>query len=293
MSRRSDPGPTRWGYRLRRKWANPAVRGFVRGYLPLIVLGLVGWGVVSQDSVRLAAVARAEAAVEWLAARQEFAVEGLEITGATPSLAADIRRQVGDPTGSSSLSLDLAALRAEIEAMPAVARARLYFEPHGKLILSVDRREPVALWRDGDGRLTLIDGQGVVIRPVSARLLYPDLPLVLGTGAPGATAEALRLLDAAPGLGRQIRGVVRVGERRWDLVLATQGEDLTIMLPERDAVPALSGLMAVHRATGLFDRDLVAVDLRNTDRPVLRLSPRAAEGLIVRRAVNRLAGEDT
>jgi cell division protein FtsQ len=130
----------------------------------------------------------------------------------------------------------------------------------------------------------------VRVREAVARISYPDLPLLLGTGAPEAAAEGLRLLDAAPGLRPRLRALVRVGERRWDIVL---DGDMTVMLPAENPLGALRGVMALDESLGLLSRDLVAVDLRVRERPVLRIAPGAAEDMVLRRAVGMAVGEDT
>jgi len=284
------PGPSRWGYRLRRAWARPWVKGFVKGYLPAILLALAGLGVVSTDRLRLAVAETAGALAERLAARPEFAVADVAVAGATPALGREIAALTQGLAGRSSLALDLAALRSEIEALAAVARAAVVFDPGGTLRITIERRDPVALWRNGAGALHLIDRQGVVIRPVSSRFAWPDMPLLLGAGAEDRVGEALAILAAAPDLVDRLRGLARVGERRWDIVL---DRGLVIMLPEDRPLAALSGALALDEVQGLFERDLAAIDLRVQARPVLRVAPAAAEEMVLRRIVGLVEGEDT
>jgi cell division protein FtsQ len=111
----------------------------------------------------------------------------------------------------------------------------------------------------------------------------PDLPIIAGEGADEAVPEALELIAAAGPLAARLRGLVRMGERRWDVVL---DRDQRILLPEGDAVRALERVIALDKAEQLLNRDVLAVDLRNAARPVLRLAPpalvklREAQGLI-------------
>ncbi|KGB80461.1 hypothetical protein JT55_18935 [Rhodovulum sp. NI22] len=67
-----------------------------------------------------------------------------------------------------------------------------------------------------------------------------------------------------------------MGERRWDVVL---DRDQRILLPERGAVEALERVIALDQAEDMLERDLMAVDMRNADRPTLRMSPEAVEEL--------------
>jgi cell division protein FtsQ len=107
-----------------------------------------------------------------------------------------------------------------------------------------------------------------------ARLERPDLPLLVGRGAGAAVPEALALIGAAGPIAERIRGLVRVGERRWDLVVEP---DIRLMLPEVEPVAALEQIVALHQAQALLDRDIAAVDLRNPARATLRLNRPAAE----------------
>jgi len=84
-----------------------------------------------------------------------------------------------------------------------------------------------------------------------------------------------------------VRGLVRVGERRWDVVL-DRGQ--TIMLPEAGAVTALRQVIALHDTQDVLNRDVIIVDMRDVARPVLRLSDTAIAEL--RRLRTLVRGED-
>jgi cell division protein FtsQ len=83
---------------------------------------------------------------------------------------------------------------------------------------------------------------------------------------------------------------LRVGERRWDIVL---DRDMTIKLPGTGSVEALSLVMALHYGEELLDRDIEVIDLRLPDRPAIRMMPGAAETYQIRKAVAAIGGEDT
>jgi len=287
---RSGPGPSKLAYRVSRAWAKPRLRAAVLVYLPLMLLALAGWRVAAEDRLRLAVQARIERAIEELAARPEFAVKGVEVAGGRAALRAEVRRRLGPLTGVSSLKLDLQDLRRQVGAIGAVAKADILFDPDGILRVRIVERLPVALWRGRETGLSLIDAEGVVIGPVAARADHPRLPLLLGAGARDHVAEARALLATAPDLRPRIRALARVGERRWDILL--EGE-LTVMLPEERPGAALEGMMALHYGEEILERDLAVIDLRVPERPALRLAPRAAETLILRRAVQQVVGEET
>jgi len=287
---RKGPGPSKLAFRLERAWKKPWLRSLVMVYLPFAVLAALGWRVAAEDKWRLAVQAEIESWTQALAARPEFAVEGVAVTGGTGELRAEVRRLLGPLAGVSSLTLDLGALRARIEAVGAVKTARVRFDPTGKLSVALEARRPVALWRGPDGALSLVDEEGVAIAAAERRVEHPGLPLVIGAGAKAHVAEALRLIEIAPPIRPRLRAMARVGERRWDVVL---DRGLVIMLPEEGAAAALAGAMALHYSEELLERNLAAIDLRVHGRPALRMAPEAAEQLILERALAEVLGEET
>jgi cell division protein FtsQ len=207
--------------------------------------------------------------------RPEFMVNLLAIEGASPLLADAIRDRLALALPLSSFALDLEAIRAEVARFDAVLSADLRVVPGGVLTLTVTERTPAALWRGPEG-LILVDATGHRIAAVAHRGVRPDLPLIAGEGAPAAMAEALAILAAAGPIAPRVIGLVRVGERRWDLVL---DRDQRVLLPAADPLRAIDRLMAIDAAQGVLARDIVAVDLRLPHRPTIRLAPAAAQAL--------------
>ena len=284
------PGPSKLSYRLARAWAKPMLRSAVLVYLPLLVLALAGWRVAAHDAWRGAIRAEVAGLVERVVARPEFAVRGVEIAGGSPALETEVRRVLAVRPGMSSLKLDVARLRRRVEALGAVERAAVRFDSQRTLRVRVVERIPVAVHRRIDDVLVLIDGKGVEVGPAGPRADHPELPLVLGEGAAARVGEALVLLAAAPEIEPRLRAFVRVGDRRWDILL---DRDMRIRLPEEGARNALARVMALHYSEELLDRGLAVVDMRVPERPTLRMTPGAAETYQIRRAVTALGGKET
>ena len=99
--------------------------------------------------------------------------------------------------------------------------------------------------------------------------------------------EALEILAAAKPIADRVRGLRRMGERRWDVMLDRQQ---IIQLPVKDPVPALERVIALHSARDVLGRDVTVVDMRDGRRPVLRLSVPAVDELYRLRAI--ADGED-
>jgi cell division protein FtsQ len=272
---RRDPAPTRWAYRMQRVMLTPYLRALVRVGLPTFAVLAVA-GLYLADETRRAAITGIFTEVrEKFENRPEFQVSLASIEGCSDDLAEAVRAKLGLNLPQSSFDLDLEAARLRIEALDAVKSADLRVRSGGVLQVVVTEREPVAVWRTEDG-LTLVDETGHRVAGLIARTDRTDLPLIAGPGADVATAEALELLAAAGPLTPRIRGLVRMGERRWDLVL---DRDQRILLPAENPVLALERLLALDQAEDITARDLAAIDLRSDARPILRLTPFALNAL--------------
>ena len=281
-SMRRDPAPSRWAYRMQRLWLTPLFRRLCRVGLPVAVIGAVGTLVFYDAGRRQALVQTMADLRSQFEARPEFRVSYVSIDGASPDLADAVRSKLKLTLPQSSFDLDLDALRLAAQDLDAVASAELRVRSGGVLQVLLTEREPALVWRLGD-RLELLDVTGHRVAGLAARGDRADLPLILGTGANTAATEALALLDAAAPLMERLRGLVRMGERRWDIVL---DRDQRIMLPAENPIAALERLLALNQAEDLLARDILSIDLRSEQRPAVRLAPfalneaRRAAGLI-------------
>ena len=287
---RKGPGPSKLSYRLSRAWAKPIVRNAALAYLPLVVLAVAGWRVAAHDGLRGMIEAKIVSVVEHIAARPEFAVRGVAVVGGSEELQAEVRRTLDIKPGISSLNLDVEELRHRVEALGAVKTATVQFDPHGTLSVAVVERIAAALFRRADRVLVMLDSGGVEIDPAGPRADHPELPVILGAGAQDRVGEVIALLGAAPDMVTRLRAFVRVGERRWDVVLEP---DMLIKLPAIGSVDALSRIMALHYGEELLDRDIAVIDMCLPERPSLRMTPEAAETYQIRKAVAAIGGEDT
>lgn len=233
--KRADPAPSRWSWRLQRLMLTPGIRLLLRAGVPFALsFGAATWWLSNPDTQAAihATVAEARASIEQ---RPEFMVKLMAIDGADTELSEAIRAAVPLDFPISSFDLDPAAIRATVREMPPVKEASVRIRPGGVLQVDITPRVPVAIWRQPEG-LTLIDEAGALVRPIARRGLRPDLPVIAGEGAANHVVEAMMLIAAGAPLGDRLRGLVRLGDRRWDVVL---DRNQRIMLPTEGAVRAL------------------------------------------------------
>lgn len=264
---RRDPAPSRLKYRLERMWLTPLYRRVLRVGLPAFAIAMIGGLWLADEDRRAALNDTVASVVTKVQSRDEFQVRIMTIEGATPVVDRALRAMLPVDLPASSFDIDLAALRLQVLQLDAVESIDLRIKPGGILSAVVKEREPAILWRHARG-IDMLDAGGHRVASLTSREVRADLPLITGEGADLATTEALALFDAAGPILPRVRGLVRRGERRWDLVL-DHGQ--RILLPETGAVIALEAAIAMDRAEDMLGRDITIVDLRDPTRPVLRL----------------------
>lgn len=270
-----DPAPSRWSWRLQRLMLTPVFRFGLRVGVPFVLTFGIGIAYLANPERQAAitdAIADARASIQ---ERPEFMVNLMAIDGAGTDLAEDIRTNLPMNFPVSSFDLDLEEMRETVMALSPVAEASLRVRPGGVLQIDVTPRVPIAVWRSHTS-LSLIDANGAHVSHVAFRSDRPELPLIAGEGANEHVAEAMELIRTAQPLGARLRGVVRIGARRWDIVL---DRDQRILLPTIGAVAALEHVIALEGAQDVLSRDVARVDMRLNGRPTVKMNIDATQEL--------------
>lgn len=265
----NDPAPSRLGFKAKRLWRRPGFRFITLAVTPAVIaLGSLGW-MFAQPEFRQAAIDRYDSVKEAIISRPEFAIRRIEVIGGSPEVTATVHEALTPWIGASSLAADTAAIRAAVGALGWVDNAGVRLVAPETLIVTVTERTPALVWRHGD-ELILLDATGSSIAKIGARADRADLPLIAGEGAAAAAQDALAVFAAASGVKPRLRGLVRVGQRRWDAIIE---DGPRIMLPASGAAEAIAYVATLDVSEKLLERDLVQIDLRIPRRPTLRLTP--------------------
>ena len=198
---------------------------------------------------------------------REVLVRGRQITARDDLIAAlDIH------SGMPILAIEIEEARQRVESLGWVKSVSIARRLPDTIYVQIEERTALALWQH-KGRVALIDRDGAVIQ---RRKLdgFAALPLVVGEDAPENAAALLDLLRTYPAVSGQVESAVRVSGRRWNLHLRN---GIDIRLPAEDVATALDRLSEYQREHALFERDVIAVDLRVPDRLIVRVSGKAAE----------------
>tara|TARA_B100000989_G_scaffold22725_1_gene14860 strand:- start:469 stop:1272 length:804 start_codon:yes stop_codon:yes gene_type:complete len=202
-----------------------------------------------------------------LVERPEFMIKIASVDGASDELAHEIREIMPLNFPVSYFDLDIKYLHKVLNDIPAVASAAIKVTVSGVLQINISERIPAFIWRKDDV-ISVIDEKGEFIRLAASRLDYPELPLVIGEAANLSIADISSLMEDNQYFLDQVRAFVRVGERRWDLVL---DNNLRIMLPQAEFLAAFDRLMLMSESGSLFSNQLSSIDMRLVERPTVRV----------------------
>ena len=267
VRRNIDPAPSRVAYRIMRLLLIPRLRLiFTLGFPSLLIfcatLGLFininVWENISsiKKDLKLAFVER-----------PEFMIKVASIDGSSDELANEIREILPLDFPVSYFDLDIKYLHKVVNEIPAVASAAIKISAGGVLQINVAEKSPAFIWRKGNV-MSVIDETGSFIRIANSRVDYPKLPLVVGEAADLAVSEISSLMQANEYFKDHVRAFIRVGERRWDLILEN---NVRIMLPQREFLAAFDRLMLMNEAGSLLSGRLSNIDMRLVVRPTVRV----------------------
>ena len=192
-------------------------------------------------------------------------VDEVVVTGRSGAEKQDILNAVHLKRGDPILGFSLSRVQAELERLPWVASATVERRLPDLVYIRLTERVPMALWQN-DRKLVLIDKAGTILAEEGVER-YVKLPIIVGKGAPEHAPELLLHLANEPIISPHLAAAVWVGSRRWDLRL---DNGINIRLPEYDYAGALRRLSDLVSRESLFDRDIVAIDLRLPDRLIVQ-----------------------
>ena len=178
------------------------------------------------------------------------------------------------PEGRHSiLALDPQEVKLRVESLDWVANARVRRLWPSSVLVEVERRQEYAIWLDESRQRAVIDANGE--RLLTERVEdHPNLLRVVGRGAGPAAPPILAALESMPEVRERTTELVRIGDRRWDLHLASGA---VVALPEERVLDALAQLQRLHQQYALLDRPVVRLDMRAAGRLAVRVHP-ALEG---------------
>lgn len=248
-------------------------RRFAAGVsLMALMAGAPAWLVMSGKGAQLIDAGRLEM-VE-LTGRAGFKVEDIYVEGRhrTPreELVAAMQVQRGDPI----FGIDLAATRQRLEEISWVKSATLERSLPGEIHILLTERDPIAVWQN-QGHYYLVDKEGLVVGDQVQD--FPDLPLIVGEGAPDHASALLSMLASEPEMQKRVKAAQWVSGRRWNLTLDHTQGGVDVRLPEENPTNSWHELALIEKEQQVLERKIALIDMRLPDRLVLRSTGGAEE----------------
>lgn len=247
---------------------NPARTQMLTG--AFLVLGAIAagasWAGGALVEVREAVVHQIDAAAVTAGLGFErVAITDLENKPLPPAKEAAVKAAILPEGRASLLFAEPHGVKARVETLSWVRTAKARRLWPGKVEVKVDPRTAVARWIH-NGEIVVLDRLGRPT-PNASPDAFAYLPLLEGPGADAVAGYVASVLERKPALAKEIAKLVRVNDRRWDVVM-TSG--LIVALPDGDAAHALARLERLAAEDdSLLARAGARLDLRQGERAYL------------------------
>ena len=195
-------------------------------------------------------------------------VESIYLRGSQATSRSDLLETLDIKKGTPILKVDIEEARLRVESLGWVKSATLVRILPNVIFLEIKERKALALWQRSRRPPVLIDREGDVIQKRNLAK-YSNLPLVVGQDAAKNAAMLIERLHQYPLIYNEVKVAIRVSQRRWNLRLKN---NIEIRLPAENISTALNQLSEYQNKHSLFDRNIIAVDLRVPDRLIVRVN---------------------
>ena len=169
--------------------------------------------------------------------------------------------------GMPILDVDLLDVQSRIAELPWVDSVSVERHLPDTIHIRIAEKTPIAVWQNNKTYFPL-DETGEPID--DNETVLSGLILVVGRDAPEYTADLIMALRKYPDIMDLVVSAVRVGDRRWNLILRDITAGTTVYLPETDIEEALTRLMEWQETEHVLDKDFSVIDLRIEDRLIVR-----------------------
>ncbi len=271
LSLRHNPhaAPSRWQYRFSRFLLSRLYWVLTRFVAPIALILFVVFQLWTSQGMRQMVADTKASIFQKIAYLPFFVVDDVVISNATALREEEIMSFIDIQAPKSILEFDRDEMRKNLSQMDAVGSSEIRYNYTGTMEIILEPRIPAMIYYDG-ALFETIDESGHRVEGLADRSGREELFVISGEGAKDSAGEAMRIVKMLNPLADRVRGLVRVGGRRWDVVL-TNGAIL--MLPAESPMSALQLILKQHRTNEVLNREIQSYDMRIPARPILRVSP--------------------
>ena len=195
-------------------------------------------------------------------------IEKVTVEGRLNTSPADILEGLGAVRGKPILEISVPKAQQRLAALPWVQSVEIIRQLPNSLHIRLEEYIPFALWQH-EGRYKLIARDGTPIKDVD--YAQPSLTIIVGEDAPSHAAALFEELSSNPQLSKRVKAAVRLGKRRWNVILDSVDQGILIKLPEYNVSTAWNTLAIIDAKHGFLGRAISEVDLRISGRLTVKL----------------------
>ncbi len=199
--------------------------------------------------------------------KTHLSLQNVSIEGHYRTTAEEVNGVLNLVRGMDILDIDLAVVQNQIAELPWVDSVSVERHLPDTIYIRIVEKKPIAIWQHNKTYFPL-DETGEPID--DNKTVLSNLILVVGSDAPEYTADLIGVLDKYPTVRDYVVSAVRVGGRRWNLILHDVNDGINVYLPETDIEGALARLTKAQETEHVLDKDLTVIDLRIDDRFIIR-----------------------
>ena len=204
-----------------------------------------------------------------------FTLDDIIVSGRHKTTKEELKDALQLTRDSNILTLDLDAIREQLEALPWIRSAQIsrHYFPN-ILQIDLEEREVESIWQINN-RFHPIDKEGHVIDApyVSSRPIL----LIVGEGAPENIPQLMQIISQDKEIFSRIKVANYISNRRWDLILDDIENGITIKLPAQGQDKAWKKLVKLNNTQGLLKRKLTIIDLRFPHKVIVKLGKMTKE----------------
>jgi cell division protein FtsQ len=194
----------------------------------------------------------------------EFEITGIKITNIKDlALKASISR-ILPAVPVSRFDININNIKKLIVELPAVISADIKYEKKNLVVdLLID--EPVAIWKKNEEDMFLLKENGQIYSKVDNNNTNPGLLRISGSGADNYLTEAISIYNMLSNNKIDIRGMERLGQRRWDIILDSS---IRLKLPAENPNERVADF--IKNYAEYVSETISVIDLRTRDVVFLR-----------------------
>ena len=267
MLRFSDPAPSRLFYKLNRLFYRLWFR-LILGVLFLCLIGLLVKNFV-YDKVDLNEEIRylSRESSAFYKNLTELSISRIVIKGANLALKKEITELVQITANEGFSALKAQSLRDKIQEIARVKKAFVKFSTDGLVVVDVVERKEAVVFLNNN-TYEVLDTDGIILSVNKSYDGLSNFPLIVGKSASKNIRELIWIVEKINAHRSEVLYYEWVGNRRWDIHMRN---NTVFKLPEKNLSKGLEIMGIFLIKNNKLLNSLVAVDLRNLEKPIIKL----------------------